>query len=53
MIWHYEDGGRIAYGFSSKAPGDCLCRAISIAGNLPYSEVAKIINFYGAKERVS
>jgi hypothetical protein len=32
-------GGRQAAGFRRKAPGDCVTRSISIALELPYSEV--------------
>lgn len=34
----YNDGGRAAAGYQGKA-GDCVCRAIAIAANLPYREV--------------
>lgn len=35
----YDDGGRAAAGFKGAAPGDCVVRAIAIAGGLPYREV--------------
>lgn len=34
----YNDGGREAAGFKGST-GDCVCRAIAIAANLPYQEV--------------
>tara|TARA_R110000765_G_C18481946_1_gene552728 strand:- start:39 stop:479 length:441 start_codon:yes stop_codon:yes gene_type:complete len=34
----YNDGGREAAGYKGKA-GDCVCRAVAIAAELPYQEV--------------
>jgi len=34
----FNDGGREAAGYKGKA-GDCVCRAIAIAAQLPYQEV--------------
>lgn len=36
--FQYNDGGRKAAGYKGTA-GDCVCRAISIASELPYAEV--------------
>lgn len=36
--FNFNDGGRKAAGFKGKA-GDCVCRAIAIAAQLPYQEV--------------
>lgn len=38
------DGGREAAGFKGKAAGDCVCRAVAIAAQLPYREVYDLIN---------
>lgn len=38
MQWVYNDGGRAAAGYKSKA-GDCVARSIAIAAELPYQEV--------------
>ena len=38
MEWVYDDGGRFAAGFKGEA-ADCVCRAIAIAAERPYSEV--------------
>ena len=41
--WTYDDGGRSAAGFKGKA-GDCVCRAIAIATERPYSDVYDELN---------
>jgi hypothetical protein len=38
MKFEYNDGGRKAAGYDGKA-GDCVCRAIAIAAELPYKDV--------------
>lgn len=50
MDWVYDDGGREAAGFVGTT-GDCVCRAIAIATQMPYREVYKLINSYGKQER--
>lgn len=50
MDWVYDDGGREAAGFVGTT-GDCVCRAIAIATQMPYKEVYKLINSYGKQER--
>lgn len=50
MEFVFDDGGRAEAGFKGST-GDCVCRAISIATGKPYSEVYKLINEYGKKER--
>lgn len=52
MKWVYDDGGRAEAGYKGKA-GDCCCRAISIATEMPYKEVYDIINKYGKAERMT
>lgn len=38
MKFVYDDGGRKLAGYQGKA-GDCVCRAIAIAAEMPYEEV--------------
>jgi hypothetical protein len=38
MRFHFDDGGRTAAGFKGTA-GDCVCRAVAIAAQLPYRQV--------------
>lgn len=52
MNWIYDDGGRAEAGFKGNT-GDCVCRAISIATQMPYKEVYDIINQFGRSERTS
>ncbi|MCX4355863.1 MAG: hypothetical protein OSJ43_06515 [Oscillospiraceae bacterium] len=52
MKFVFDDGGRHTAGFKGTAD-DCVCRAISIAAQLPYKEVYDLINQYGKQERVS
>ena len=52
MEWKYNDGGREAAGYKGSA-GDCVCRAIAIATELPYEQVYKLINQYGKQEKVT
>lgn len=49
--WTYSDGGRAAAGFAPSAPGDCACRAIAIAGRLPYLQVYDRLNEVARRER--
>lgn len=50
MKFIYDDGGREAAGFKGETR-DCVCRAISIATEMPYREVYDMINEYGKRER--
>lgn len=52
MKYVYDDGGRANAGFKG-ATGDCVCRAIAIATELPYKEVYKLINDFGKKEKIT
>jgi hypothetical protein len=38
MKFEYDDGGRAIAGYKGRA-GDCVCRAIAIAGEMPYEYV--------------
>ena len=50
MEWIFDDGGREAAGFKGKT-GDCVCRAIAIATQMPYKQVYDMINEYAKRER--
>lgn len=50
MKFNYNDGGREEAGFKGKT-GDCVCRAIAIAAELPYIEVYNLINEFAKSER--
>ena len=52
MKFQFNDGGRAAEGFRHKKHcGDCVCRAIAIATQRPYSEVYALILHYAKQER--
>lgn len=48
--WEYDDGGRSAAGYRGSA-GDCVCRAIAIALELPYQQVYDELNRAAKRER--
>lgn len=50
MKFIYNDGGRAEAGYKGTA-GDCACRAISIAAEMPYQEVYDLINEFAKAER--
>lgn len=50
MEWIYDDGGRAAAGFKGEA-GDCFCRAVAIAAQIPYKQVYDLINEVAKAER--
>lgn len=50
MNHQYDDGGRSAAGYRGQA-GDCVCRAISIAAQLPYQEVYTRLALGNAMQR--
>lgn len=52
MKFIYDDGGRAAAGFKGNA-GDCVCRAIAIAAEIPYIEVYNRLNLLGKSERIT
>lgn len=52
MKFEFDDGGRASAGFKGQT-GDCVCRAISIATEMPYKEVYDMINEYGKHERIT
>ena len=52
MRFQFNDGGRAAEGFRHKKHcGDCVCRAIAIATQRPYSEIYDLILHYAEYER--
>lgn len=54
MKFQFNDGGRAAEGFKHKKHcGDCVCRAIAIATQRPYSEIYDLILHYAKHERTS
>lgn len=53
MKFQFNDGGRAAEGFRHKKHcGDCVCRAIAIATQRPYSEIYDLILHYAKHERM-
>ena len=52
MKFQFNDGGRAAAGYSGKT-GDCACRAIAIAAEIPYQQAYDLINQFSACERKS
>ncbi len=48
--WAYDDGGRKSAGLKGTT-GDCVCRAIAIAAQLPYREVYDTLNELAKTER--
>ena len=52
MRWIEDDGGREAAGMTGRA-GDCVCRAVSIAAELPYEEVWSFLAERNANQRAS
>lgn len=50
MEWKYNDGGRQAAGYIGTT-GDCVCRSIAIATELPYQDIYDRINALAERER--
>lgn len=50
MKFQLDDGGRAAAGFRGQT-GDCVCRAIAIATELPYADVYAALNEAALRER--
>ena len=51
-MFQMNDGGREAAGYKGSA-GDCVCRAVAIAAQLPYSKVYEHLAEGNAKQRRS
>lgn len=52
LPWVYDDGGRAAAGYKGRT-GDCVCRAVAIAGRVPYQGVYDHIIDVGKRERMT
>jgi hypothetical protein len=52
MQYVYNDGGRSAAGYKGSA-GDCVCRAVAIAAELPYQDVYNILANGNLNERMT
>lgn len=50
--FQYDDGGRAAAGYRGKT-GDCVCRAIAIASQMPYQTVYDLLNEKSGLERIT
>ena len=50
--FNYNDGGRSAAGFKSKA-GDCVARSIAIASGMPYNEIYEALAIGNKTQRVT
>lgn len=52
MRFEYNDGGRKAAGYKGKT-GDCTCRAISIAAQIPYAYIYMLLNDQAKEQRIT
>ena len=52
MQFKFNDGGRAIAGYKGSA-GDCVCRAIAIAAEMPYEEIYERLSSGAATERKS
>jgi hypothetical protein len=52
MRFQYNDGGRKAAGYKGKT-GDCTCRAIAIAAQMPYDYVYDLLNENAQQQRIT
>lgn len=50
MKYVFSDGGRAGSGYTAFV-GDCACRALAIAAQMPYAEAYDLINAYAKKEK--
>lgn len=50
LPWRYDDGGRVEAGFKGKT-GDCVTRAIAIAGKWAYQDIYDELNELAQIER--
>lgn len=50
LPWSLDDGGRAAAGYRGLT-GDCVCRAVAIAAQLPYQQVYDALNGLAQGER--
>jgi hypothetical protein len=52
MRFIFDDGGRAAAGFRGRT-GDCTCRAVAIAAQMPYQTVYNLLNEHSATQRIT
>ena len=52
MRFQFDDGGRAKAGYRGKT-GDCVCRAIAIATQMPYQTVYDLLNEKSKDERIT
>src|SRR5271154_1257284 len=52
MRFVFDDGGRAAAGYRGRT-GDCTCRAIAIAAEMPYRTVYDLLNEQTATQRIT
>ena len=52
MRFEYDDGGRSQAGYCGTT-GDCTCRAIAIAAQLPYQDVYDFLNKQAGYQRIT
>src|SRR5580700_3900540 len=52
MRFQFDDGGRAKAGYRGKT-GDCVCRAIAIATEMPYQAVYDLLNEHSGQERIT
>jgi len=52
MRFQFDDGGRAKAGYRGKT-GDCVCRAIAIAAEMPYQAIYDLLNERSGQERIT
>jgi len=52
MSFVFDDGGRAAAGYRGRT-GDCTCRAIAIAAEMPYQTVYDLLNEHTGAQRIT
>jgi hypothetical protein len=52
MRFVFDDGGRAAAGYRGRT-GDCTCRAIAIAAEIPYQTIYDLLNEQTATQRIT
>src|ERR1700686_1566888 len=52
MQFQFNDGGRQAAGLQGKT-GDCVCRSIDIATNMPHAYVYMLLNENAQQQRIT
>jgi hypothetical protein len=52
MKFQFNDGGRKAAGYQGKT-GDCVCRSVALATNMPYAYVYMLLNENAQQQRIT